>query len=105
MGKEMKHNNHNKRRVRKGNSTGNKTKPQGFLVSELKCQRILQINVQLQAVHRLLRGIKDKKSIIYSLMSLLRKNDIFQAAKKLENSIVPDLPPEASRERSLLLQS
>ena len=65
-------------------------------------------SILFQAAHRLPGGKQGKKNIIIRLNSLIDRDEILVAARKLPHgtgvSIFPDLPPEISDLRSKLLQ-
>ena len=60
------------------------------------------------AVHRLPSGEADRRNIILRLSSLIDRDDILQAAMRLEAgsgfSVVPDLPPDLATLRGELLK-
>ncbi|KAK3104185.1 hypothetical protein FSP39_025106 [Pinctada imbricata] len=62
-----------------------------------------------QAVHRLPGGDESKRPIILRFVSLIDRDDVMDAARRLRRgcgySVIPDLNPEASRRRSQLLKS
>ena len=60
------------------------------------------------AVHRLPSGESDRRNIILRLSSLIDRDDILQAAMRLDAgsgfSVVPDLPPALATRRGELLK-
>lgn len=64
-------------------------------------------NIQFEAAHRLPSGKQGKNNIIIWMLSLIDRDEILEAARKLLPgtgvSIFPDLPPEISDLRSKLL--
>lgn len=78
-----------------------------ILLDVLKMDTGVVQNIQFQAAHRLPSGKQGKKNIIIRMVSLIDRDEILEAARKLPPgtgvSIYPDLPPEISDLRSKLL--
>ena len=78
-----------------------------FLNKVLKIDEVRAKTMLFTAVHRLPSGEDDRRNIILRLSSLIDRDDILQAATKLEPgsgySAVPDLPPALATRRGKLL--
>lgn len=83
------------------------SKVRGFIKELFHLSPTLAESVIFQAVHRLPGWVEGKRSIIVRFVSLMDRDDVLEAGKKLTRgtgySVVPDLPPDASRIRSELL--
>ena len=79
-----------------------------FLQDTLKFKKERADTMIFTAVHRLPSGEPDKRNIILRLSSLIDRDDILQAATRLEPgsgfSVVPDLPPALATLRGELLK-
>ncbi|KAK3107739.1 hypothetical protein FSP39_021213 [Pinctada imbricata] len=82
-------------------------KVRSFFVTSLKLDDRVVGGMIFQAVHRLPSGDPSKRNIIVRLNSLIDKEDVIQAARKLPKgsgySVIPDLNPTANKLRIHLL--
>ena len=78
-----------------------------FMIDTLKLDAEFSNGCLFQAVHRLPSGDTEKRSIIVLFVSLMDRDDVLTAARKLEKgsgySVVPDLVPSANQLRIKLL--
>ena len=81
---------------------------QAFLIETLGYKQEEIDNIQFAAVHRLKFGSERGKDIIVRMVSLIDRDEILKAARKLVSgsgfSVVPDLPPSLSKLRGELLR-
>lgn len=81
---------------------------QSFLIETLGYKQEEIDNIQFAAAHRLKFGSERGKDIIVRMVSLIDRDEILKAARKLVPgsgfSVVPDLPPSLSKLRGELLR-
>lgn len=79
-----------------------------MLTEALKFEADRANSILLQAAHRLPGGTPEKRHMIVRFSSLMDRDDILEAARKLPRGtglgVVPDLPPETGDLRSKLLK-
>ena len=83
------------------------SKVRKFFVEQLKLDEKVVNGMYFQAVHRLPGGDEHKRRIILRFLSLLDRDDVMEAARRLPKGsgfgVSPDLNPEASKLRGKLL--
>ena len=83
------------------------SKARKFFVEQLKLDEMVVNGMYFQAVHRLPGGDEHKRRIILRFLSLLDRDDVMEAARRLPKGsgfgVSPDLNPEASMLRGKLL--
>ena len=85
--------------------TGEKVR--SFMTDTLKLEAEIVKQMSFAAVHRLPGGDESKRRIILRFVSLMDRDDVMDAARRLPkgsgHSVIPDLNPEASKLRAKLL--